>query len=89
MDGSPDTRIRLQPCCIRSNCKLYDTVDHPISPDIIHIGFDHNHIRGQPLDGHLYRSNQQGRYLYRQFITSLRQFQGCKIIIQEMDGTRI
>ncbi len=58
MDGSSDTRMRSQPYYIRSNHKSYDIADRPINPDAIHIGFDHNCIRGQSLGGHLYRSNQ-------------------------------
>ncbi len=89
MDSSPDTHIRLQPCYTRSNRKFYNIANCPTNPDTIHIDFDHNHIRGQLLDGHLYRSNQQDRYLYRRFIMSLRQFQGCETVIQEMNRTRI
>ncbi len=57
-DGSLNARVRLQPYCIQSNCKSYDTTDCLTSPDAIHIGFDHNHIRRQSLGSHLYRSNQ-------------------------------
>ncbi len=63
-DGSSDTHIKLQPYYTQSNHKPYDTANHSTNPDAIHISFDHNYIRRQPLNSHLYRSNQQDRYLY-------------------------